>query len=35
MSWKVAEPMLEHSEGTVQIERTDEGCKAIVTGVIP
>lgn len=31
----VAEHLLEHSDGTVQLERTDGGYKAIITGVLP
>lgn len=32
---KVAENLLEHSDGTVQLERTDGGYKAIITGILP
>jgi len=32
---KVAENLLEHSDGTVQLERADGGYKAIITGILP
>jgi type III restriction enzyme len=35
VSDKAAESFLELSEGTVQLERSDDGYKAVVTGVIP
>jgi type III restriction enzyme len=35
VSRKAAEHLLEHSDGTVQLERTDDGYKAVVTGIVP